>query len=164
MSISLIYCKSINNVIGDKGKMPWSLKEDMQMFRKLTENNSVIMGRKTYESVGKKLPGRRNVNITSQNLPDVEHYHSIEEALVALASEEKVFVIGGGEIYKQTIERADELLLTIVENDEDGDTFFPSIEELIGTRLKLVNEIKHEGFTFLEYKRISISPSPSQNQ
>ena len=88
---------------------------------------------------------------TSKKIPGVETYSTIAAALAALKEEEKIFVIGGGKIFEQFLDRADELHLTLVDIDVDGDTFFPSYEHLIGTRFMLVNEEKHEGYTFRDY-------------
>lgn len=109
------------------------------------------MGRKSFESLGKPLPDRRNVVITSHPIPDVESYTSPQAALDALKSEEMVFVIGGGIIFTQLLDRADELRLTLVDNDIEGDTYFPPYTHLIGSRFKLVNEEVHDGFRYQDY-------------
>ena len=153
MELIIVAALNRKRVIGKKGKIPWRIPEDMKRFKELTTGHAVLMGRKTYESIGKTLPARRNVVVTSQNIPDVEHYRSIREALIALAGEEKVFVIGGGEIYKQTIGRADRLVLTIVDNEEDGDTYFPNYFELIGKEFIQVNAEPRKGFSFIQYER-----------
>ncbi len=101
--------------------------------------------------MGKLLPDRRNVVLSSKKIPGIESYPTITAALGALKDQEKIFVIGGGKIFEQFLDRADELHLTLVDIDIDGDTFFPSYEHLIGTRFMLVNEEKHEGYTFQDY-------------
>lgn len=118
--------------------------------------HAVLMGRKTYESMGKPLSGRRNVVLTSRQLPGVETYPTIAGALQALESQEKVFVIGGGELFAQLIENVDALHLTFVDQDVAGDTFFPPYEYLIGTTYKLVSKEEHEGFRFEDYERLKI--------
>jgi dihydrofolate reductase len=153
MKLIIIAALNNNRVIGRNGKIPWHIPEDLQRFKSLTMGHVVLMGRKTYESIGKVLPGRRNVVVTSQNLPEVEHYHSLAEALTALAREEKVFVIGGGEIFRQTIGRADELLLTFVESDDEGDTLFPEDADTLLQKFDLVTEERTGGYSFQHYIR-----------
>lgn len=151
MKLIIIAALNRRRVIGRNGKIPWHIPEDRQRFKELTTGHTVLMGRKTYESIGKPLSERRNVVLTSQNLSAVEHYHSLHKALTVLKNEEKVFVIGGAEIYKQTIEQAEELLLTVVENDEFGDTFFPHYESLLKRKFTLVEELQRNGYSFLRY-------------
>jgi dihydrofolate reductase len=151
MNLIIIAALNRKRVIGKDGKLPWHISEDLKRFKRLTVGHTVLMGRKTYESLGKPLSDRRNVVLTSQSIPGVETYDSQEAALAALRSQEKIFIIGGGKIFKQFLDRANELYLTLVDNDIDGDTFFPPYEHLIGTRFKLRNEEKHEGFVFLDY-------------
>lgn len=153
MTLALIAGIGKNRVIGKDGKLPWHIPEDLKRFKRLTTGHTVVMGRKTFESIGKPLAHRRNVVITSRPLPDVETYPSVDAALEALAGEERVFVIGGAHVYAQTLERADELYLTIVEGDHEGDTFFPAYEHVIETRFRLIRTEKHEGYTFFDYVR-----------
>jgi dihydrofolate reductase len=150
MNLIIIAALNKKRVIGRGGKIPWHIPEDIQRFKELTMGHTVLMGRKTYESIGNHLPGRRNVVITSQNLSGVEQYHSVGDALASLVSEEKVFVIGGGEIYRQTIDKADELILTIVENDEEGDVSFPDYTDAF----QITKEEKYSGFSFLTFSKI----------
>ncbi|MGA7160178.1 MAG: dihydrofolate reductase [Bacteroidota bacterium] len=151
MKLIVIAALNKKRVIGNKGKLPWHISEDLQRFKRLTVGHAVLMGRKTFESMGKPLTGRRNVVLTSKLIPGIETYRTIPAALTALKEQEKVFVIGGGNVFEQFLGRADELYLTIVDIDVDGDTFFPSYEHLIGTHFSLVNEEKHEGYTFRDY-------------
>ena len=151
MKLIIIAALNRKRVIGNKGKLPWHISEDLKRFKRLTVGHAVLMGRKTFESMGKPLSDRRNVVLTSKTIPGVESYSTIAAALVALKEEEKIFVIGGGKIFEQFLDRVDELHLTLVDIDVDGDTFFPSYEHLIGTRFMLVNEEKHEGYTFRDY-------------
>ncbi|MFA6541953.1 MAG: dihydrofolate reductase [Bacteroidota bacterium] len=152
--MKLIIIAAINKkrVIGANGKIPWHIPEDVKRFKELTMGHAVLMGRKTYDSIGKPLPGRRNVVITSRNLPEVEHYPSVDRALAAVATEEQVFVIGGGELYRQTIDKADELDLTIVENEATGDIYFP--ERDIRSMFSFESSEKHDGFEFRRYKKL----------
>lgn len=159
MKLAIIAAVGKNRVIGKDGKLPWHISEDLKRFKRLTTGHVVLMGRKTFESMGKPLSNRRNVVITSKHIPGVETYASVDEALKALAHQEKVFVIGGGQIYAQLIERADELYLTLVEEEFAGDTFFPPYEHLLGSRFTLVNEERHKGYRFVDYKSAMITPA-----
>lgn len=153
MKIALIAAVSRNRVIGKDGKLPWHISEDLKRFKRLTTGHAVLMGRTTFESLGKPLPDRRNVVLTSRPIPGVETYRSIDDALKALNDEERVFVIGGGKIFAQLIERADELYLTLIDHDVEGDTFFPPYEHLLGTRFTLVRSTPANGYIFADYAR-----------
>ncbi len=151
MKLIIIAALNKKRVIGHNGKLPWHISEDLKRFKKLTVGHTVLMGRKTFESMGKPLPDRRNVVLASKEIPGVETYPTITAALGVLRDQEKIFVIGGGKIFEQFLDMADELHLTLVDIEVDGDTFFPSYEHLIGTHFMLVNEEKHEGYTFQDY-------------
>lgn len=155
MKIILIAALNKKRVIGKNGKTPWHISEDLQRFKQLTTNHTVLMGRKTFESIGKPLPNRKNIVITRNEkfYQNAETFPSIESALAAHANDEKIFVIGGGEIFQQTIDRADELLLTFVENEDDGDTFFPKFDHLIGSRFHKTNEVKTPQYSFVDFSR-----------
>ena len=155
MKLILIAAVNAKRVIGIGGKLPWHISDDLKRFKLLTTGHTVLMGRKTFESIGKPLPNRRNVVLASQPINGVETFASLGAALDALRTEEKVFVIGGGQIYAATLARADELLLTIVDNAADGDTFFPPYEDLLSSQFTLVFEERHDGYTFNDYQRIS---------
>ncbi|HPE43104.1 MAG TPA: dihydrofolate reductase [Bacteroidales bacterium] len=129
--ISLIVAMAQNRAIGINNNMPWHLSADLKRFKKLTSGHSVIMGRKTFESLpGGPLPNRRNI-ILSETLNPVpkscEKVESIAEALRLTNQEQEVFVIGGGSIYEQFLPLADKLYLTIIEADFEADTYFPFI-------------------------------------
>jgi dihydrofolate reductase len=126
-----------NGVIGANGAMPWRLKSDLKRFKALTLGKPVVMGRKTYESIGKPLPGRPNVVISRQaaiDHPDVSMTHSLSEAITAaerLALEtgvDEICILGGGQVYAQAIGLADRMCITHVEADLDGDASFPAID------------------------------------
>ena len=149
-----------NRVIGKAGKLPWHISEDLKRFKRLTIGYPVLMGRKTFESIverlGKPLPERRSLVLTSKSLavhPDVASYPSIDSALAAIAGEEKIFVIGGERVFKETLEMADGLELTIVEGDYDGDAFFPEYEEIIENRFSLTLKEGKDGFRFETYEK-----------
>lgn len=133
--------------------MPWHISDDLRRFKRLTKGHTVLMGRKTWESLGKPLVDRRNVVVTRGTLPGVETYASLDAALEALRTDELVFVIGGGEIYRQVLSKAEKLYLTIVEQEPEADTFFPAYEHLLNTAYTLVNSEQHEGFRFEDYVR-----------
>ena len=149
MKLIIIAAMNTKGVIGAGGKIPWHIPEDVKRFKELTMGHAVLMGRKTYESIGRMLPGRRNIVVTSDSSFTGEHYPSIGAALAELQQENIVFIIGGGEIFRQTIGLADELLLTMVENAEEGDVFFPEYEP----DFELRSREEHRGYAFLDYIR-----------
>lgn len=126
--IKIIVAISKNRVIGDSNKLIWHLPADLKRFKEVTGGHPIVMGRKTYESIGRPLPNRRNIIITRDENYEVdgcEVVNSIEEALLLTNSD--CFIIGGGEIYKQTLHIADQIYLTQVDEDFDGDTTFPEL-------------------------------------
>jgi dihydrofolate reductase len=129
MTITIVVAISENHVIGKDNKLLWYLPNDLKHFKDITTGHTVIMGRKTYESVGKPLPKRRNIIITRQDIKieGCEVVNSIEAALKLAAGEEEVFIVGGAEIYKQAMTFTDRIYLTIVHKEFDGDSFFPEI-------------------------------------
>jgi dihydrofolate reductase len=125
--------------IGNNGKLLWHIPEDMARFKQLTLGHPIIMGRATFDSIGRPLPLRSNIVLTCN--PTWTHegvmvVHTIDEALDLARSldEQEIFVIGGGELYAQTIDKADRLYLTLVEDDTPGDAFFPAYEQLPFTK------------------------------
>ncbi len=154
MKIALIAAVARNRTIGRAGKLPWHLPEDLRRFKRLTTGHAILMGRKTFEALGKPLPRRRNVVVTSHSLEGVESYASLPAALQALQEEDVVFVIGGGEIFRQMLDRADVLYLTVLHRDVEGDAFFPPYEHLIGRVFKATVREDHEGYSFIDYDRI----------
>ena len=161
MIVSLVAAMSENRVIGKEGGLPWRLPRDLQHFKRLTIDHTVIMGRKTFAEVKRPLANRRNVVITRN--PEFRPHGvtvvpSLEEALALGATEDEVFVIGGGEIYRLALPRADRIYLTVVHAVVEGDTYFPEFE---GSAWVLENEERHEAdakhaysFTFRTYSRI----------
>jgi dihydrofolate reductase len=135
MIISLIVAASSNNVIGINNRLPWHLPTDMKFFKNTTWGMPVIMGRKTFESMnGKALPGRKNIIITSQenfNTKDAVVVNSVREAFIAAEETDckEVFIIGGGEIFRTLIHKADRIYITRVHTVLKGDIFFPDIDE-----------------------------------
>jgi dihydrofolate reductase len=131
MIVSAIAAVSRNGVIGRKGRLPWHYPEDLARFKTLTTGHAVLMGRRTFESIGRPLPGRRNVVLTrapAPRLPEgVLSFNSLEAALQACAEsgETELFVIGGAELYAQALPLCDRLYLTRIERDVEGDAHFP---------------------------------------
>ncbi len=129
MKISLIVAVSEDGAIGDKGNLLWHLSSDLKRFKAITTGHTIIMGRKTYDSLPNgALPNRRNIVISRQlkSLKDAEVYSDIDEALKATSDEDIVYILGGGEIYKETFPRADELHITLVHKSyPEADTRFP---------------------------------------
>ncbi len=129
--ISIIVAVAENGVIGSGNQMPWHISEDLRHFKAITTGHPVVMGRKTFESLGRPLPNRTNVVITRN--PDYAAEGaviagSLEEALAMFPAGEEIFVIGGGEIYRQAMDCADRLYITMIGVPFDGDTCFPSID------------------------------------
>jgi dihydrofolate reductase len=146
MTISLIVAAATNNAIGKDGRMPWYLPNDMKHFKNVTWGMPVIMGRKTFDSLGKALPGRKNIVITRQHdwkAANTVTVKNIDDALfVAKETDAKeVMVIGGGEIYKTLFDKANRIYMTRVEAAPEGDTFFPAITQ---GQWHLVSQKNHE--------------------
>ena len=128
--ISLIAAMNRDRVIGDRGGMPWHLPADLRHFRLCTEGKPIIMGRKTFESIGRALPKRRNLVLSRSGVSadGVECFADLEQAIAACGDVEELMVIGGGEIYRQALPMADRLYLTRIDNDLPGDTRFPEFD------------------------------------
>ena len=129
--IALIAAMAENGVIGRENRLPWRLPADLRRFKSVTMGKPVIMGRKTYESIGKPLPGRSNIVVTRDpdyRAPGCQVVHSLEQALEAGAGHAEVMVIGGAELYRQALGRAQRMYLTLVRAEVEGDTLFPDIE------------------------------------
>ncbi len=126
--VYLVAAVAANGVIGSNGKLPWHLPEDLKHFKSLTLGHPVVMGRKTWESLGKALPGRENIVVTrapGYEAPGAGVASSLEGALALCAGESKVFVIGGSELYAEALSVADGLVLTEIQGDYAGDARFP---------------------------------------
>ncbi|HEX9023948.1 MAG TPA: dihydrofolate reductase [Geobacteraceae bacterium] len=130
MTISIIAAMAENRVIGRDGAVPWRVPEDLRHFRDVTMGHPIIMGRKTFEQIGRPLPGRMNIVLTRQpdyEAPGCRVCHSLADALAACAGADEVFICGGGEVYRQTISLADRIYLTIIDGEFAGNTLFPDI-------------------------------------
>ena len=152
MTVSLIVAMTQDRVIGKNNTLPWpTIKEDMQHFRKITTGHPIIMGRKTYESIGRPLPKRTNIVITQQDNLKIDGCFIVNSFIEALSVEkaDEVFVIGGASIYEQALPLADKIYLTMIKKSYSGDTFFPKITESNWNKT-LLNETENVEFYFLE--------------
>ena len=144
MKIHLIWAQEINGGIGKDGKLPWHISEDLQNFKKLTHDSTIVMGRKTWESLPiRPLPERRNIVLSSKEVANTECYTSVEECVDTLdgGNIQKLFVIGGSTIYLNFIHRADELHITQVNEMTQGiDTYFPVTMLKIKKQFEKINE------------------------
>ncbi len=131
MKISLIAAMADNGVIGRNNRLPWRLSADLQRFKALTMGKPIVMGRKTWESIGRPLPGRTNIVVTRDVGYRAEGcvvVHSVDQALEVAAGSDEVMVIGGANLYQQLLGRADRLYLTQVRADVEGDAWFPGFD------------------------------------
>jgi dihydrofolate reductase len=160
MIVTLIAALSENRVIGRDGDLPWRLPADLRRFKRITSGHTVIMGRKTFETLDAPLPDRRTIVVTRRTdyqPVGVEVAHDLDDALALAGGEDEVFILGGGEIYALALPRADRMELTIVHDEFDGDTFFPAFDEM---EWRLVQAERHasddrhaHAFTFRTYER-----------
>lgn len=160
MQLILIAAMDRNRVIGYKNKIPWHIPEEMRYFKETTMGHGLIMGRKTFDSIGTALPGRQNVVIStnrSLSIPGCRVAHTLAEAIAYCKNQEKVFIIGGRIIFQEAMSQADTILLSIIHNTYEGDTFFPTIP---AEEFKLLSE-KQMGteppFTLQTYQRKTAS-------
>ena len=158
--ISFVVAIGQNNVMGKDNAIPWHIPADLKFFKKVTMGHPIVMGRKTYDSIGKPLPGRENIIMTrNQNYAQegCTVIHTIEELLKLEEKNEEVCVIGGAEIFKITFPHADRLYLTKINHEFEGDTFFPDFDE---SEWKIISEEKGPkdeknpyDYTFFIYER-----------
>lgn len=158
--VSIIVAIAQNGTIGDKNSLLWHIKEDMRFFRTTTSGHAVVMGRKTFESLGSRpLPKRTNIVITRADraFEGALTAHSLEEAIRLAEGDEEIFIIGGAQIYREALRVADRMYITRVMHDYEGDTSFPDIDL---SEWELVSEEKHDRgeeyeypFAFLTYER-----------
>jgi dihydrofolate reductase len=130
MIVSIIVAIGENNAIGKNNQLLWNMPNDLKHFKDVTSGRTIIMGRKTFDSVGKPLPKRRNIVVTRQDItiPGCEIVKSIEDGLALCKGEDEVFIGGGAEIYKLAMHLTDRIYLTIIHKSFDADTFFPEID------------------------------------
>ena len=157
-TISIIAAIGENRELGKDNRLLWHIPEDMKRFRYLTKGHPVMMGRKTFESIGRPLPGRTNIVITRNADYRAEGcivVDSIEKAIkeAKKRDQEEIFVIGGGEIYKQALPLADKLYLTVVHASAPADTYFPDYGEFVKVTTSMEGSSGDYQFTFLELER-----------
>jgi dihydrofolate reductase len=159
MSISFILAMDLQQAIGLGNDLPWRLPADLAYFRKTTSDHTILMGRKTYESIGKPLPNRTNVIITKNKDFTAEGciiVHSVEEAVAHFAGEE-VFVIGGAEVFKLFMPVVDRLYITLIEHEFEADTYFPDFDiddwQLLSSEEGITDEKNPYAFSFLVYEK-----------
>lgn len=160
--ISFIVAMDRNHVIGSNNQMPWHLPNDLRFFKETTTGNTIVMGRKTFESIGRVLPNRKHIVITKSTTDfpnEVEVVHDIE-TIVKLSednNEEELFVIGGGDIFKQLLPYADKLYVTLINETFEGDVFFPVISmeewEEVSREKGIQNERNPYEYYFIQYVR-----------
>lgn len=155
--ITILAAIGLHNELGKDNDLLWSIPEDMQFFKTYTTGKTVVMGRKTYESIGRPLPNRKNIVVSSTNIVGVPTYPSLELVLAHVDPDVEVVIIGGGMLYQAALELdiVDKMLITKVDNSyEDADVFFPKIDESIWEVVK--SEISCNGilsYMFVEYSR-----------
>ncbi|QLI80137.1 dihydrofolate reductase [Chitinibacter fontanus] len=160
MELAIISAVASNGVIGIENRLPWRLPEDLQYFKRLTMGSPMLMGRKTFESLPGLLPGRRHL-VVSRNAnwqaSGAEVFPSIEDAIAACQGLDKLFVIGGGEIYRQAFAFADTLYLTEVNLAPEGDAFFPEFDRTLWQETQREAHRSDKGieYAFVTYQRKS---------
>lgn len=160
--INLIAAAGLDNTIGSYGKIPWRMPVDMKHFKKLTMDHTIIMGRKTFESMASRpLVGRKSIVLTSKdykNYTDVNFCKTIEEAENLYKELPEIFIIGGSEIYNQYIDKSNKIFLTRIHGNFGGDTFFPNIDPSKWKETKIEHHSSNErndyNYSFIEYERI----------
>jgi dihydrofolate reductase len=174
MTLSIVVILSTNNVIGRDNQLPWHMPADLKRFKNLTMGHHILMGRRTFDEIKKPLPGRVNVVITRDHHFAVEGVaisRSIDEAIskAEAAGDKEIFLIGGGEIFKQVIHRADRMYITRIHADIEGDTYFPEFDDV--NEWKLVDAEHFEAdeknaypYSFLTYERTGSGESPAFEQ
>ncbi|QHG92390.1 dihydrofolate reductase [Coxiella endosymbiont of Amblyomma sculptum] len=158
--VTLVAAMDRNRAIGYRNRLPWHLPADLNHFKSVTLRHSIVMGRKTFESIGKPMPFRNNVVITRKESTLIRGcvvFHSFDEALDALSGKSEIMVIGGGELFKEALPKARRMVLTIIEYDFEGDTYFPiwnDKEWFVSSREDhMSNKDNNFRFSFLELKR-----------
>ncbi len=160
MILSIIVAATRNNAIGKDNRLLARLSGDLRYFKKITTGHSVIMGRRTFESMGKALPQRRNIVISrnsGKEFPGCERAGSLESAIELVKEEDEVFIIGGGSVYRQAWSMADRLYITRIETELEGDVFIPDVLpeewEEIWRESHMGDEKNEYSYTFINYRR-----------
>ena len=160
--INLIAAMAHNRVIGKDNQMPWHLPADLKHFKAITLNHPVIMGRETYQSIGKALPNRRNVVITRDQTftaDDAEIFYTLESAITACDNVAEVMIIGGANIYQQMLSKADKLYITLIDLTVEGDSHFPDWQQMnfnqISSKQHYADEKNLYDYQFITLERFS---------
>jgi len=163
--LTLIVARARNGIIGRGNALPWRLPADLAHFKRTTMGHPIVMGRKTFESIGKALPGRRNIVVTRRSgwhVDGIEIARSLDEAIELCGDSEHVFVIGGAELFAEALPRADAVVATEIDRDFEGDVTFPALDRALWIE---VSRTDHEGdgpdpfsYAFVHYAR----PAPSE--
>ncbi|MBN2367946.1 dihydrofolate reductase [Candidatus Woesearchaeota archaeon] len=159
MTLSMIWAMDRNNLVGKDLELPWHIPEDLKYFKRTTSGKTVIMGLKTFESLGRPLPNRRNIVLDFQPkvIPGCEVLNSIKEAVAAVKDEEEAFVIGGASIYKQFLKYADRLYVTRIDHEFEGNIYFPEVNwdewKEISREKGVKDENNHYDYYFVVYER-----------
>jgi len=156
--ISIIVAMSKNNVIGANNALPWHISEDLKRFKSLTMGKPIIMGRKTFDSIGRPLPGRKNIIITRNTdlkIKGVDVVSSVDNVFSLIKDEEQVFVIGGEEIYRIFLDHATHLYVTEIDSVLEGDAYFPQFSTNHWGEINREQSVNEEGlhFSFVDYQR-----------
>jgi len=156
--ISIIVAMSKNNVIGANNALPWHISEDLKRFKSLTMGKPTIMGRKTFDSIGRPLPGRKNIVITRNTdlkIKGVDVVSSLDNVFSLIKDEEQVFVIGGEEIYRIFLDHATHLYVTEIDSVLEGDAYFPQFSANYWQEISREKSVNEEGlhFSFVDYQR-----------
>lgn len=156
MTLAAIVAHDPNLVIGKEGDLPWHYSEDLKYFKQTTMGCPLIMGRVVFEELGENpLPGRDNIVLSrSRNYDHVSTFSSFDEALEHVKDEELVFLIGGGEIYRQFLDRCDKLFVTEIHQEYEGDTYFPEYRDEIGETWREIKRDDREELSFVVYERM----------
>jgi dihydrofolate reductase len=158
--LSLIVAMARNRVIGANGAIPWKLPDEQRLFKQLTMGHHIVMGRKTYESIGRLLPGRTTIIVTRQAdyiVPGAIIAHSLTDAINAAARDDEIFVIGGAELFHEAIPLADALHVTTVDAEPEGDTLMPAIDlshwREVASEHHAADEKHPHSYTYKRYER-----------
>lgn len=156
MTLAAIVAHDPNLVIGKDGDLPWHYSEDLKYFKRVTMGHPLIMGRIVFEELGEKpLPGRENIVLSrSRDYDHVPTFSSFDDALKYVKDEEIVFLIGGGKIYRQFLDRGDKLFVTEIHKSYEGDTRFPEYRDEIGTTWKEIKREDRPELSFVVYERV----------
>lgn len=158
----MIVAMARNRVIGANGKIPWHLPNELQLFKSVTMGHHIIMGRKTYESINRLLPGRTTVIVTHQRdyrIAGAKIAHTLQDAISQCAGDSEIFVIGGGELYRAAMPLADRLYLTVVDAEPAGDTHMPAFDanrwQLDSTQEFAADDRHAHAYRFEVYERVA---------